>query len=1038
MTSPSESHRIDLPIELARDPDTDALALRLDEGRAVPLPAEAIGPDTTPDQLLAHLRANGLDDHLVGFRERAAAALRSFGPRSIARLAIDAADPSLASAPWERALAKVRGTDEVIVRVSPVWPRALGAPLVPPVRVLFVDTPRDHPVASALRHRAPALVTDLVASTDLSARQSLWPTAEALVFHGPPWPRAPLLSTASPSQTGTLAWLARLTERWQTRLLVLLTGLPDPALDHAAATRLAAALVARGGPAVLVADVASTATAALLRAIASDEPLDHALRTVTAAAGDACLFVGAGREEILRIAFAAQSFLTPLVEEALTRDEGLSAVTVSGLRKAAASTPFESADDAAGIGPDEPASPPPERLTPKGLPPLPFTFSAPAAAPSPLERYHHAVQVAGAERRKSGHESATHLTRRFTNTLLHDIERDGSLRPLDAATEHVRAGRTYQLAVQIGRRSKALRVVGSNALLEEAFRWVAEDDGAWLEVAITGIDFDVLGDPVQELWLPRQGATEAIHFAVRPRAPLPTTGSPAPADPGASRLRVCLYHRGALVQSLRLVTLVALEDGQSAVPEELRRARLADALDLPFLPEKWSDKGYLVRVEYGSLPASDPLPERPPRALSITANHAGDQSVFTIKGADCFTVAKDPNVPEYVKNVRRVLTEISQTVVTKGAASLTRYGFADDNTGPESKLRAALVELARHGHQIYTGILARKERDAVAPLLEGAERTIQVAHLRLDEVVPWAVLYDRVVDSPARPENVCLAACKSGRFDRPCGDDPACLLSATSQAERAARSAPPLTKREVVCPTRFWGFRHHVELPLLHAPIDPEATPRDAQPVDVVRCARPAKVVAGLHLGLPRADRHVDAMKKLFTEAGATLASAPSTRGAILDALDDETIDVAYFYCRTQTRNEKDDYEPALCFQAPGDPHVERITAPDLAEGAIFRHNPLVVLNGCSTAGLLPNVPSPFLLALVRDRRAAGVLGTEVDVWEQLAGEMARLFLGKFMAGMKAGDALLAARRALLARGNPLGLVYTLYASADLQLASPA
>ncbi len=65
------------------------------------------------------------------------------------------------------------------------------------------------------------------------------------------------------------------------------------------------------------------------------------------------------------------------------------------------------------------------------------------------------------------------------------------------------------------------------------------------------------------------------------------------------------------------------------------------------------------------------------------------------------------------------------------------------------------------------------------------------------------------------------------------------------------------------------------------------------------------------------------------------------------------------------------------------------------------------------------------------------MIGTEIPVFELLAGEMARLFLKRFLGGGeagKAGKALLESRLDLLARGNPLGLVYTLYAIAELAL----
>ena len=97
-------------------------------------------------------------------------------------------------------------------------------------------------------------------------------------------------------------------------------------------------------------------------------------------------------------------------------------------------------------------------------------------------------------------------------------------------------------------------------------------------------------------------------------------------------------------------------------------------------------------------------------------------------------------------------------------------------------------------------------------------------------------------------------------------------------------------------------------------------------------------------------------------------------------------------------------------------------------------HHPLVVLNGCNTAKFRPDALSPFIRHLMRDCEAAGVLGTEMPVFELLAGKVAIDFLGRFLNGEPAGPALLAVRRALMAGGNPLGLAYTLYAVSELKI----
>src|SRR5262249_29469564 len=100
----------------------------------------------------------------------------------------------------------------------------------------------------------------------------------------------------------------------------------------------------------------------------------------------------------------------------------------------------------------------------------------------------------------------------------------------------------------------------------------------------------------------------------------------------------------------------------------------------------------------------------------------------------------------------------------------------------------------------------------------------------------------------------------------------------------------------------------------------------------------------------------------------------------------------------------------------------------------LWSYAPLVLLNGCGTVGFSPDALSPFVEALVNDRGASGVVGTEITIVEPLAAEAAMTVLGSFLAGTAAGAAILAMRRELLAKNNPLGLVYTLYSAGDLTL----
>jgi hypothetical protein len=95
---------------------------------------------------------------------------------------------------------------------------------------------------------------------------------------------------------------------------------------------------------------------------------------------------------------------------------------------------------------------------------------------------------------------------------------------------------------------------------------------------------------------------------------------------------------------------------------------------------------------------------------------------------------------------------------------------------------------------------------------------------------------------------------------------------------------------------------------------------------------------------------------------------------------------------------------------------------------------PLVFLNGCRTTGLEPEQALEFVSTLVRRAQAAGVVGTEITVFEPLARAFAEDCLRRFLAGTPLGWAVREARLTLLKAGNPLGLVYLPYALPSLQL----
>jgi hypothetical protein len=103
-------------------------------------------------------------------------------------------------------------------------------------------------------------------------------------------------------------------------------------------------------------------------------------------------------------------------------------------------------------------------------------------------------------------------------------------------------------------------------------------------------------------------------------------------------------------------------------------------------------------------------------------------------------------------------------------------------------------------------------------------------------------------------------------------------------------------------------------------------------------------------------------------------------------------------------------------------------------------HRPLVMINGCHTSDLQPGDVLNFVSALSA-ANAAGVVGTEVSVRLPVAVEVAQSLYEKLLPqdgkpGMQIGEAMRLVRWELANKGNLLGLAYTTYCLANLQIVS--
>jgi hypothetical protein len=461
-------------------------------------------------------------------------------------------------------------------------------------------------------------------------------------------------------------------------------------------------------------------------------------------------------------------------------------------------------------------------------------------------------------------------------------------------------------------------------------------------------------------------------------------------------------------------------------------------------PDRVGDAGWRARMEYAAAADLVRPPEQRDVALSIFANAYNGKRVFTVKAKEGYEVSLPKDTTGLADDVRTALDTVSRDV-NGFYAFQARDGVAL-HQAPQPARDAALHKLANAGWALCSTIFSSDVLDSIEDDLAEEGRIIHVAHALLEDVIPWAGLYDRPYD-PVRSKDdagrpvqhmVCPAGLPDAAGGFPvaaCGGNDECPLSPAGRAAASAKGFG-VVEDTIVCARHFWGFRNVIELPPYQegSAIAADGGTSKAPPRRTeTQAETPAALLLGYNAALPLWGDHekelqaVPAKRRVMAEWG----PSESDRDRFLAMLRMGKADLVYLYCHA--RGGKADPTTKAALELAAGP-AGWILPQVIARGVKLKHHPLVVLNGCNTAKFSPDALSPFIRHLVRDCEAAGVLGTEIPVFELLAGKVAIDFLGRFLNGESAGLALLAVRRGLMAAGNPLGLAYTLYAVSELKI----
>jgi hypothetical protein len=599
---------------------------------------------------------------------------------------------------------------------------------------------------------------------------------------------------------------------------------------------------------------------------------------------------------------------------------------------------------------------------------------------------------------------------------------------LEAAKARLPAGDLVHFGVRIAREDLKLLTIGSTALIDEIDR---SQTAIELEIGLTAIDFECCGEPVQTLRLLPYVDSDWVMFAVRP--------CKATTEPGVARLRVSVFHKNNLAQSFIVAALL------DQVPADPVRA-IALALNAkPSQVRALGELGYVTRMEYSARAVDDPHAE--PRALSLIANRSAGEKIITIKGKELFRFTRDPNLPDYVQALRDALDAASTEA--DGETYAYRHGKGD-NGGTREALVDSLWNIADAGFQLFNALVPEQAEQARTREEVAGAPAIHAAHVDVTSVVPWALIYDRpvrkldwIIDMVSgKKRNVAREVCPAampgsdGKIPQGQCKGAGCLLHESEATRRRDAGEDALLEESVICPRHFWGFSVPIEVPAQQ-----KVGIKSKEP-SAMRTQTPAAVppafCADFNEHLDFSESHRKKIEELTVPPLASfLAPDESGRTGLLNMLESRQPDVVYLFCHALKRKRygKILLGPSLDLGLGHDKEISDLIRPQDFVGKKWSNAPLVFINGCAGNGFETYAPSPFIKQFIQGRGAGAVIGAEVTVWESLAAEFAYEFFSSFLAGESAGQAMLVARGKLLAKFNPLGLVYSLYGSADLRIA---
>lgn len=493
-----------------------------------------------------------------------------------------------------------------------------------------------------------------------------------------------------------------------------------------------------------------------------------------------------------------------------------------------------------------------------------------------------------------------------------------------------------------------------------------------LDVVVTSKDFSINAH-CKKLTLPRAGASDSIHFTVKPNC-----------LEGRGYIQVELFYRGYLLQSKQLAILIIPNAGAS-IPESLR-------------PPQSSR----ITFTTTDLLTNSQLAQLPERVLTVDVELDTRDGSIDFRFLDRTEGNKE--LAFYDTSLQGAALGNAITAIRQQLHQTLHNGYWGEAQGSIEQLNTWLPSLANAGRELYRLLLPQNSDNDQAERLKAAltpDTVIQVNPVLGKVTIPWALLYERKIQT--RKQNPVCARFTDHDLD--CTD------------------CPNKNDPKYICPNAFWGYRYSIEqLPCW-------TSSKHNYPMTLVRQIQnnqPLQLSFNVYRDFQLWRQHLSNL-----ELAAKLNILPAEEMLELENIWStygQNLDLVYFYCHGGVEE-----MPKRPYLEISD---ERIYSNFLeCYESTWSHNPLVFLNGCATGDYSPesyvNLIDDFLNA-----GASGVVGTECPVLENFAEYYATEVFKRLFAGEPMGQAMLAVRRSLLQNNyNPLGLVYSLYAAHEIALA---